>query len=305
MNPAPDTSPALPELTSTEQELLNGRPWTTGACLLCGATQLPVTPIVTVYPPGPPAALAKCRTCMVAGLITQRATAAALQRPYTPTLPPIPEGHPMPPAAALPTVPHQASHQTARPTTRQATRPSPSGRPPGLRHTGSASSAWSGSSATAPPSPCCGHKSPPHNTTVPRSPSTPSTPGSKRHDARLLPLTAGRPPPGPPTGGERPADEEGPGRAPPRRAHRQACPDHHPERAAGPLPSQRQPPHEKNSPATGCNVPVPARGPTAGAGTSALCRRGPHAWRDGHLHVGCGRASCRTGAPPAAGGAGC
>ncbi|MDX2650470.1 hypothetical protein PV341_44370, partial [Streptomyces sp. PA03-1a] len=84
MNPAPGTGPAPPKLTSTEQELLNGRPWRAGACLLCGATQLPVTPIVTVYPPGPPAALAKCRACMAAGLITQRATAAALQRPYSP-----------------------------------------------------------------------------------------------------------------------------------------------------------------------------------------------------------------------------
>ncbi|WP_326569950.1 hypothetical protein OIE69_00510 [Actinacidiphila glaucinigra] len=118
MNPAPGTGPAPPKLTSTEQELLDGRPWTTGACLLCGATQLPVTPIVTVYPPGPPAALAKCRACMAAGLITQRATAAALQRPYSPALPPIPEGHLMPPAAAIPAT-------TARPATQPTNRPAP------------------------------------------------------------------------------------------------------------------------------------------------------------------------------------
>ncbi|MFD8079101.1 hypothetical protein ACFV3E_41435 [Streptomyces sp. NPDC059718] len=126
MNPAPDASPAPPKLTSTEQELLDGRPWTTGACLLCGATRLPVTPIVTVYPPGPPAALAKCRACMAAGLITQRATAAALQRPYSPALPPIPEGHLMPPAAALPATTARPAAQSAnRAVTSSRSRPVP------------------------------------------------------------------------------------------------------------------------------------------------------------------------------------
>ncbi|MDX2851179.1 hypothetical protein [Actinacidiphila glaucinigra] len=125
MNPAPDASPAPPELTSTEQTLLDGRPWRAGACLLCGATTLPVTPIVTVYPPGPPAALAKCRTCMAAGLITQRATAAALQRPYTPTLPPIPEGHLMPPAAALRTTARPAAQPTNRPAPPSGSRTAP------------------------------------------------------------------------------------------------------------------------------------------------------------------------------------
>lgn len=78
-----------------------------------------MTPIVSVYAAGFPAALAKCRACMVASLINQRATAAALQRPYTPALPPIPEGSLMSPVTALRTTTRQAeqpaTHRAAPP----------------------------------------------------------------------------------------------------------------------------------------------------------------------------------------------
>lgn len=105
----------LPELTSAEHVLLDARPWTTGACLLCGATELPVTPVVTVYAADVPAARAKCRACLVTGLVAQRATAAALERPYVPSLPPIPEGSLVSPEPASTSVLTPAVRPAGRP----------------------------------------------------------------------------------------------------------------------------------------------------------------------------------------------
>ncbi|MFF7216062.1 hypothetical protein ACFZAU_36930 [Streptomyces sp. NPDC008238] len=102
-------------LTSAEHALLDARPWTTGACLLCGSTELPVTPFVTVYAADTATARAKCQPCVVTGLVAQRATAAALERPYVPTLPPIPEGSLMSPEPAATSVLSPAVRPAARP----------------------------------------------------------------------------------------------------------------------------------------------------------------------------------------------
>ncbi|MET9881313.1 hypothetical protein ABZZ36_43100 [Actinacidiphila glaucinigra] len=105
----------LPELTSAEHALLDARPWTTRACLLCGAISLPVTPVVAVYVADTPTAWAKCRACVVTGLVAQRGTAAALERLYVPTLPPIPEGSLMSPQRASTSVWSFAVRPAGRP----------------------------------------------------------------------------------------------------------------------------------------------------------------------------------------------
>ncbi|MFE0630635.1 hypothetical protein ACFW3D_27180 [Streptomyces sp. NPDC058864] len=74
-----------------------------------------MTPIVSVYTADSPEALAKCRPCVVAGLMAQRATADALERRYVPMLPPIPEGSPMSPEPTAPSVSPPAARPAGRP----------------------------------------------------------------------------------------------------------------------------------------------------------------------------------------------